>query len=159
MSHGNRNLTQNIFQCHMENEISVKIFSNVTWKMKLLLHATVNITLLMGKYWVIFSLAKYLWSFATYLWMMYILQIVKGTIDGAFRVGCKKRGKWPQAKGKACRCIFKICPYTEKKNNVVFYVWWYIKLYEKSSNIKWICMQLHFYYLSPGSKILQKECS
>ena len=30
---------------------------------------------------------------------MYILQIVKGTIDGAFRVGCKKRGKWPQAKG------------------------------------------------------------
>ena len=50
MSHGNRNLTQNIFQCHMENEISVKIFSNVTWKMKLLLHATVNITLLMGKY-------------------------------------------------------------------------------------------------------------
>ena len=42
-----------------------------------------------------------------------ILQIVKGTIDGAFRVGCKKRGKWPQAKGKqACVCVlflFKIC--------------------------------------------------
>ena len=69
MSHGNRNLTQNIFQCHMENEISVKIFFNVTWKMKLLLNATFNITLLMGKYLVIFSLAKYLWSFATYLWM------------------------------------------------------------------------------------------
>ena len=35
-----------------------------------------------------------------------ILQIVKGTIDGAFRVGCKKRGKWPQAKGKQACVLF-----------------------------------------------------
>ena len=48
---------------------------------------------------------------------MYILQIVKGTIDGAFRVGCKKRGKWPQAKGMHADITYlkKFSLYWEKK--------------------------------------------
>ena len=45
---------------------------------------------------------------------MYILQIVKGTIDGAFRVGCKKRGKWPQAKGMHADTFKKLSFYQEK---------------------------------------------
>ena len=45
---------------------------------------------------------------------MYILQIVKGTIDGAFRVGCKKRGKWPQAKGMHADTFRKLSLYWEK---------------------------------------------
>lgn len=54
---------------------------------------------------------------------MYILQIVKGTIDGAFRVGCKKRGKWPQAKGMHADITYlkKLSLYWEK-NNVVFHI-------------------------------------
>ena len=54
---------------------------------------------------------------------IYILQIVKGTIDGAFRVGCKKRGKWPQAKGMHADITYlkKLSLYWEK-NNVVFHI-------------------------------------
>lgn len=34
------------------------------------------------------------------LTLIEFVQIVEGTIDGKFRVMCKKRGRWPQAEGK-----------------------------------------------------------
>ena len=66
---------------------------------------------------------KWKYYFLCHFVFMYILQIVKGTIDGAFRVGCKKRGKWPQAKGMHADITYlkKLSLYWEK-NNVVFHI-------------------------------------